>query len=206
MNEHAIAKGLEIWTLQTLVDISIIFGLFSLGFIIIQKYFNSLQKFLTLRVSIEIWDIITVILTDLFLALTVIFGFLVLNPDIMADIKIAVPFGAAATVLFAWGLLVRLFYNGHKPSDKNFRFSTWLIFFANLINIIGFSVIMEAPGKEYLADHPSEFWEFIKAYFRSNSIPHGIEIAQITFYIFFPVLLIIFIVGFTRFMKSLNNN
>lgn len=203
MDEHVIAKGLEIWTLQTLLNVSIILGMFSLGFIITQKYYNSLQKYLTLRVSIEIWELFTILITDLFLTITVIIGFLVLNPDIMADIKVAVPFVPAATVLFATGLIIRLFYNGHKPADKNFRISTWLIFAANLINIIGFSIIMEAPGKEYLEYHPSAFWEFIKANFRSNSVPNGIEMAQTTFYIFFPILLIIFIVGFSQFMKNM---
>ncbi len=149
MDEHVVAKGLEIWTLQTLLNISIILGMFSLGFIIIQKYYKSLQKHLTLRVSIEVWELFTILIADLFLTITVIIGFLVLNPDIMADIKVAVPFIPAATVLFAFGLLVRLFYNGHKPTDKNFRLAIWFIFAANLINIIGFSIIMEAPGKEY---------------------------------------------------------
>lgn len=206
MNEHIIAKGLEIWILQTLLDISIILGIFALGFVIIQNYYNSLQKYLTLRVSIEIWALLTVLITDLVLAITVIIGFLILNPDIMADIKVAVPFIPLATVLFAMALLIRLFYNGHKPKDKNFRLSTWLIFIANLINIIGFSFIMEAPGKEYLDDHPSEFWEFIKMYFRSNSAPHGIGLAQISFYVFYPLLLIIFVIGFSRFMKNINKD
>lgn len=206
MTEHEIAKGLEIWTLQTLLNISIILGMFSLGLLIIQNYYSSLKKYLTLRVSIEIWELLTVLITDLFLAITVIIGFLILNPDIMADIKVAVPFIPLATVLFAAGLLIRLFYNGHKPADKNYRLSTWFIFTANIINIIGFSIIMEAPGKEYLEDHPSEFWEFIKTYLRSNSAPHGLELAQTTFYIFFPILLIIFIVGFTSFMKNLKSN
>ncbi len=202
MDEHVLAKGLEIWTLQTLLDISIILGLFSLGFVIVQQYFNSLRRHLTLRVSMEIWDLFTVLLTDLFLAITVILGFLILNPDIMADIKVAVPFIPLATTLFAFALLLRLFFDGHKPNDKNFRLSTWIIFAANLINIVGFSIIMEAPGHEYLDNHPSAFWDFIKEYFRSNSLPHGIELAQISFYIFFPILMIIFVVGFFRFMKN----
>ena len=203
MNEHIISKGLEIWTLQTLLNISIIFGMFSLGFIIIRKYYDSLQNYLSLRVSIEVWELFTIVIADLFLTITVIIGFLVLNPDIMADIKVAVPFVPAATVLFAAGLVIRLFYDGHKPHGKSFRSSTWLIFLANLLNIIGFSFIMEAPGKEYLEYHPCPFWEFLKTNFRSNSIPNGIEMAQISFYIFFPILLIIFVIGFSRFMKNL---
>ena len=205
MNEHIISKGLEIWTLQTLLDISIMLGMFSLGLIIIQNYYSSLQKYLTLRVSVEVWELLTILITDIFIAITVIIGFIILNPDIMADVKAAVPFEPLATTIFAAALIIRLFFNGHKVNNKNFKVSTWLVFIANFINIIGFTFVMEAPGKEYLDIHPSRFWDFIKAYLRSNSAPHGLETAQISFYIFYPILLIIFFVGFGSFIKNLNS-
>jgi hypothetical protein len=123
----------------------------------------------------------------------------------MADVKAAVPFEPLATTLFAIALIIRLFFNGHKINDKNFKLSTWLVFIANFINIIGFTFVMEAPGKEYLDIHPSAFWDFIKTYFRSNSFPHGLEVAQISFYIFYPILLIIFLIGFASFIKSVNS-
>ncbi len=201
MNEHVIAKALEIWTLQSLLDVGIILGMLALGLAIIQNYYSALQKYLTLRVSIEIWELFTVLITDILLTITVIIGFLVLNPDIMADIKVAVPFTPLATFLFAVALMIRLFKGGHNLKNKNYNVALWLMFAANLINVIGFSLIMEAPGEEYLSDHPSLFWTYLQTHFRSNAIPYGIEIAQITFYIFFPALLIVFIWGFFNFLN-----
>ncbi len=202
MEHEVISKGLEIWTLQTLLDVSILMGLFALGLILIRPYYESLKNHLTLRVSIEIWDLFTVLLADVFLVLTVLIGFLVLNPDIMADIKMAVPFVPLAVLLFAVAMVLRLFYDGHRPNGRHFKSALWLMFAANLLNIIGFSLIMEAPGSEYLQDHPSVFWTFIKTHFRSNALPHGLELAQWTFYIVFPLLLIVFIWGFFRAMQT----
>ena len=200
MNEHVIAKALEIWTLQSLLDVGIILGMLALGLAIIQNYYSALEKYLTLRVSIEIWELFTVLITDILLTITVIIGFLILNPDIMADIKVAVPFTPLATFLFAVALMIRLFKGGHNLKNKNYNVALWLMFAANLINVIGFSLIMEAPGEVYLSDHPSLFWTYLQTHFRSNVIPYGIEIAQITFYIFFPTLLIVFIWGFFNFL------
>ncbi|NOZ14065.1 MAG: hypothetical protein GXO69_10565 [Acidobacteria bacterium] len=204
MGEEVIAKGLEVWTLQTLVNISILLGFFALGLAIAQGYFSSLRERLTLRVSIELWDVILILITDMFLVVVVLLGFLVLNPDIMADIKIAVPFVPLGTILFAIALVIRLFYGGHHPSNPRFRLALLFMFSAVFVQTIGFSLIMEAPGKEYLALHPSPFWNFIKMNFRSNATPHGLELAQLTFSVLFPILIMVFIWGFIRALKQLN--
>ena len=204
MGEHVIAKGLEVWTLQTLVNVSIMLGFFALGLAIAQGYFASLRERLTLRVSIELWDVLFVLFTDLFLVIVVLLGFLVLNPDIMADIKIAVPFVPLGTVLFAVALVIRLFYGGHHPENPRFRLALWFMFLAGFVQAIGFSLIMEAASSEYLALHPSPFWDFVKTHLRSNASPHGLELAQLTFNIFFPILMAVFIWGFVRALKQLN--
>ena len=206
MTEHEIAKGLEIWTLQSLLNVSIMLGFLALGLAMVQQYYKSLKKHLTLRVSIELWDIFTILLTDLFLVMVILIGFIVLNPDIMADIKVAIPFVPVATILFTVALILRLFYGGHKPDHKNFLLSIWFMFSANIINIIGFSLIMEAPSGEYLAIHPSTFWEFVKTHLRSNASPHGLELAQTTFFICFPILIAVFIWGFTSAVTHLRKN
>jgi hypothetical protein len=51
MNEHEIAKALEVWSLQTLLDISIVLGVFALGLALVQGYYRALEKQLALRVS-----------------------------------------------------------------------------------------------------------------------------------------------------------
>jgi hypothetical protein len=178
-------------------------GIVALGLSIAQQYFRSLEKYLTLRVSIEIWNVTTRIFIDVLLLIVVIVGYLTLNPDIMADIKIAIPFVPVATILFAIAFFLRIFHGGNEISGPNYMKSVWLMFVANVINIIGFTFVMEAASDEYLETHPSVFWTLIKTYLKSNSDPHGLELSQITFYICFPILMIVFIWGFKSAISSM---
>jgi hypothetical protein len=191
----AIEKGFEVWTLQNLLNLSIVLGLLACGLSLIQDYYRSLEKRLSLRVSIELWQIMTTLVVDVFLVIVVLVGYLVLNPDIMADIKIALPFCPAATVVFAAALVLRLFHGGHEVASKNYLWALYLMFAANLLNIIGFTFIMEAPSKDYLKNKPSVFWDYLKTHLRSNADPHGLELSQATFYVCFPLLLAVFAWG-----------
>ena len=196
MSEHemakAIAKALEVWTLQNLVNISIMLGILALGLAMIQGYYKSLEKRLSLRVSIEILNVLTILMVDILLAVVVLVGYLSLNPDIMADIKIAIPFYPVAAILFAIALVLRLFCGGHEAGSTSFLRSAYLMFVANVINIIGLTFIAEAPSGEYLKRHPSPFWTYLKTHLRSNADPRGLELTQITFYICFPILMAVF--------------
>ncbi len=203
MDSHVIEKALEVWILQNLLNFSIMLGMLALGMTIAQTYFESIKQKLTLRVSIEIWDAFTILIIDILLVIIVIIGYLVLNPDIMADIKIAIPFVPAAAILFGIALVLRLFHGGHKVKSPNFLRSLWVMFVANMINIIGFTFIMEAPSGEYLENHPSSFWTFIKTQLRSNANPDGLELSQVTFYICFPILILVFIWGFLSALGQL---
>ena len=44
MSEHDVTKALEVWTLQTLLNISILLGVLALGFALVQGYYRSLEK------------------------------------------------------------------------------------------------------------------------------------------------------------------
>ena len=109
----------------------------------------------------------------------------------MADIKMAVPFCQVATVLFAFALVLRLFHGGHERGSPNFAHALKLMWAGNILNVLGFTVIMEAPSGEYLTSHPSPFWTYIKTHLRSNADPAGLELSQLTFYICFPLLVAI---------------
>jgi hypothetical protein len=188
MIEHGVAKALEVWTLQTLLDFSILLGIMAAGLAMVQAYYRSLEQRLSLRVSVELWRVVTVLAVDVLLVFAVGVGYLVLNPDIMADIKMAIPFCPAATVLFAAALVLRLFHGGHQAGSKNFVRSLYLMLAGNLFNVAGFTLVMEAPSGEFLAKHPSPFWDYVKTHLRSNADPHGLELAQLTFYVAFPIL------------------
>jgi hypothetical protein len=203
MTEHEITKALEVWTLQNLLNISIMLGILAAGLALVQDYYRSLEKHLSLRVSIELWKVFTVLVVDILLAIVVLVGYLVLNPDIMADIKMAVPFYPIAAILFSVALVLRLFHGGHDVASRNHIRSLYLVFVANVINIVGFTFVAEAPSGEYLATHPSAFWEYIKNHLRSNADPYGLELTQITFYVCFPILLAVFVWGFLSALRKL---
>ncbi|WP_243286352.1 hypothetical protein [Geothrix terrae] len=191
MNEHDIAKGLEVWGLQTLLDASILLGILASGLLLAQGYYRGLNRHLSLRVSRELWDLLTVLLPDLILAALFLVGYAVLNPDIMADIKMAVPFYPLATLLFAWAFILRLFKGGHEAGSSAFHRALRLTLIANAINMVGFTFIAEAASEEYLVHHASPVWTYLKTHFRSNADPVGLEVSQGTFYICFPILLLL---------------
>lgn len=203
MTEHDIAKALEVWTLQNLLNVSIMLGILAAGLAFLQDYYRALEKHLSLRVSIELWRIFTVLIVDVLLAVVVLVGYLVLNPDIMADIKMAVPFYPAAAVLFGAALVLRLFHGGHDVASPNHVRSLYLMFAANALNVVGFTFVAEAPSGEYLATHPSDFWVYIKTHLRSNADPCGLEVSQITFYVCFPLLLAVGAWGVAAALKKL---
>ena len=205
MTEHDIAKALEVWTLQNLLNISIMLGIVAAGLALVQDYYSSLEKHLSLRVSIELWKVFTVLVVDILLAIVVLVGYLVLNPDIMADIKMAVPFYPIAAILFSVALVLRLFHGGHSVASRNYARSLYLMAVANVINIVGFTFVAEAPSGEYLANHPSVFWQYVKDHLRSNADPYGLELTQITFYICFPILLGVFLWGFWSGLRHCKN-
>lgn len=193
MESHDIAKALEVWTLQNLLDFSIILGLVAFGLTIIQGYYRRVQELISLRLSAEIWRVTTMVLTDGLLAVTVLIGYMVMNTDIMADIKIAIPFCPVATLFFAVALVLRLFHGAHEVGGTAYWRAVYCMLVANVLNIVGFTFVMEAPSGEYLDLHPSGFWEFVKSYLRSNAAPHGLELAQVTFYVCFALLAVIFV-------------
>jgi hypothetical protein len=128
-----------------------------------------------------------------------------LNPDIMADIKMAVPFYPITSILFCLALILRLFHGGHEPGSKTFLRAIYLMFIANVINIVGFTFVAEAPSGEYLAGHPSAFWDFIKDHLRSNADPAGLVLSQVTFYICFPILMVVFLWGFLSAVRQIRD-
>ncbi len=203
MTAHDIAKALEVWSLQSIVDGAIVLGLLALGLALIQRYVSAVAGRLTLRVSEEIWEAVPLVTTDLVLALAVLLGLLTLNTDVMADVKIAVPFIPVATVLLAAALVLRLFHDGHRAGSRAGLAALWLMGGAALLDIVGYALVMEAPSGEYLELHPSPFWTWVKTHLRSNALPHGLETAHATFWICFPLLLAILCWGFAAGMRQL---
>ena len=204
MTEHDVTKALEVWTLQTLLNVLILLGILALGLALVQGYYRSLEKHLTLRVSIELWRVATVVFADVILVIIVLVGLLVLNPDIMSDIKVAVPFYPIATVLFAAALVLRLFHGGHDAGSKNFLRALYLMGAASIVNILGFTFVAEAAlADDYALGRSAPCWEYLTGHFRSNGSACGKEWTLMTFYVCFPILMAVLAWGFTSAIKQI---
>jgi hypothetical protein len=180
-----VAKSLEIWTAQTLCDIGILLSIISFLLHIGRPYFERILGRLTLRVAADLWWLVYVVLRDGTLFFAVLLGFFTLNLDLMADIKIGLPFVPLGTVALCVALVIKVFRNS-EDLNKSFLLSTYWIILGAFLNTIGYVLIMEAPGNEY-AVSKTVFWSTLHSW-RSNENP---ELAAGTFYLSFVLLLIV---------------
>jgi uncharacterized protein (UPF0333 family) len=177
------AKALEIWTAQTLCNVGVLLSMVSFLLHIGRPYFDRILSRLTLRVAADLWWLTYVVLRDGSLFVALVCGVFCLNLDLMADIKIGLPFVPLGTVALAGAVLVKVFRNA-EDINKSFRLSLFLVALGALLNTIGYVLVMEAPGAEYAAAKTG-FWQMMAA-LRSNQ---NTALAEITFYLAFAMLL-----------------
>lgn len=191
-------KSLEIWSTQTICDLGIIFSITSFILFISRPYFERILNRLTLRVAADLWWLVYIVLRDGLLLISFLFGFLTLNLDLMADIKIGLPFVPFGTVFIAIGLYSKLFKNA-EDLNKNYKWTTLFVTIAAFLNTLGYVFVMEAPGDEYAAAQ-TKFWQLMKSW-RSNLNP---TLSEITFYLSFSALVIIALVAVAKAFVLLN--
>jgi hypothetical protein len=170
-------KALEIWTAQTVCDVGILLSVVSFLLHVGRPYFERILGRLTLRVAADLWWLLYVGLRDASLFVAVLFGFWGLNLDLMADIKIAVPFVPFGTIALAAALWLKAFGNAEDLNGR-YRGVTILVSLGTVLNTAGYVLVMEGPGHEYRAA-AQPFWKAMLS-LRSNVNP---ELATTTFYI-----------------------
>jgi len=188
---NAVRKGLEYWTLINLTDLSIILSFLALIILAGRQFFTELEQHLKLRVTLELWRLMLDFAVDLALLGAVIIGLLIINPDIFADVKVALPFYPAATLLLAVTLVLRVFHGGRRIGTGMFRAGVILMAAAVLLHAFGYTFVMEAAPGEWLAEHPSAFWSFLSG-LRSDA---NMGLSMIMFWIFGPLLYLVLIWG-----------
>ncbi|MBI3646024.1 MAG: hypothetical protein HY233_08695 [Acidobacteriales bacterium] len=186
------AKALEIWTAQTICDVGILLSIISLLLHLGRPYFERILGRLTLRVAADLWWLAYVVLRDGTLFFAVLFGFWHLNLDLMADIKIGLPFVPFGTVALATALLFKVFSNS-EDLTRSYRASTSLVLAGAMLNTIGYVFIMEAPGEEYAAAKTG-FWQTMLSW-RSNLNP---QLSTASFYISMGMMLVILLFACVR--------
>ena len=188
-------KALEIWTAQTLCDIGILLSVIAFLLHIGRPYFERILGRFTLRVAADLWWVVYILLRDGTLVFATLFGFWNLNLDLMADIKVGLPFVPLGTVALAAALLVKVFRNA-EDVNRSMRLSTWLVTLGAVLNTVGYVFVMEGPSEEYAASK-TVFWQTLQSW-RSNENP---ELATITFYVTFFLLTVLVTIAVVRALQ-----
>ena len=175
-------KALEVWTAQTICDVGILLSVVSVLLHIGRPYFDRILGRLTLRVAADLWWLGYVALRDGSLFLAFLFGFWNLNLDLMADIKIGLPFVPLGTVALGIALAIKVFRNAEDVT-RAYWFAMLSTAIGATLNTIGYVLIMEGPGHEYAAGS-TLFWRTLISW-RSNSNP---GLATGTFYLCVAIL------------------
>ncbi len=186
---HAINKGLEFWSLQCLADAAIMLSFVILAMVAGRSYLESVRRRLTLRVAAEVWETGADLLTDAAMGFTALVGLFITNPDIMGDIKIALPWVPLAMVLVAVALVIRAFHGGRAVGSIAWWFVLGLVAAACAANWFGFTFVMEAAGEGYLKGQAHSVWPALQR-MRSDFNP---ALAMATFQWANPALLCVFI-------------
>lgn len=182
----------EISTAQTVCNIGILLSILSFLLYISRPYFERILNRFTLRVAADLWWVVYIIFRDGSLLAAFLLGLSVLNLDLFADIKVALPFVPLGTVCIAIALLLKVLYNT-EDMNKYFLRTTFFVAMAAALNGAGYILIMEAPGKEY-AEAQSGFWVVLHA-LRSNNNP---VLSSVTFYVTITLLVAILAIATVR--------
>jgi len=188
-------KALEVWTAQTILDLGILFSIISALLHIGRPYFERILTRMTLRVAADIWWLVYVIFRDGLLFFAVLFIFLNVNLDLMADIKVGLPFVPIGMVLLIIALIIKVFRNT-EDFNRLSKANNYIITAGAFLNFIGYIFVMEAPGDEYAAAK-QPFWQLMKT-MRSNLNP---SLSTVVFYITFGLLIITFAVTLYYFSR-----
>jgi hypothetical protein len=187
---QGLGKALEVWTLQNTCDLAIFASFAALGLFAGRAYLEGLKSRLTLRVATELWGSLADLSVDVVLTGIALVALFVTNMDIMADIKIALPFVPLGFLLLTVALVVRLFHGGSVVGSKAWMVVLVLLALGCLANWFGFTFVMEGAGDEYVDLHPASrpLWEGFE-HLRSNKNP---DLAMATFVWAGPGLLLVF--------------
>ena len=186
---HAINKGFEFWSLQVVCDTAILLSFVILAMVAGRCYLENIRRHLTLRVAAEAWETGVDLLIDAMMAFVALVGLFVVNPDIMADIKIGLPWVPLAMVLVAVALGIRIFHGGRAVGSTAWWIVVGLLVAACAANWFGFTFVMEAAGEEYLKGNAASVWPVLQR-MRSDFNP---ALALTTFYWANPALVLVFI-------------
>ncbi len=186
-SEESIAKSLEVWSLMSFVELALLLLIVGYVMHLAGRYYKNIMGKFRIKLSGENWAVVFLLVRDLSLFLAFVIGLFFINPDIMADIKLAVPFIPLGTFFIGVALLIKLNWDIDE-NRKAFGWFTAVLTLAVILQYFGFTFVMEAAPTEWL-DRVSPIWATFRN-MRSNVNP---ELSMATFYIVFPLIVLLFI-------------
>jgi hypothetical protein len=196
--KEAVSKSFEEWTIISSYNVSLI--MLFLGLILhyaTDFYKSSLDNF-KIRLSGENWAILFFIIRDFSLFASFGISLLLINPDMFADIKFPLPFFPIGVILLGIALIYKLKGELDINSKHKKIFNIFLLL-AGIVQYLGFVFVMEAASKDWVASGVAgTFWLSLRN-LRSNLNP---SLAMWTFYISFPVLLVILLIIVSSGLKN----
>ena len=202
MNPEQIAegvnKGLEAWSLQTSLDLGLLLGFVALGLMVSRAYLDAYRQRMTLRLSVELWEIFIDLAIDLLLFAAALIGLLTTNPDVMVDIKIALPWLPLANLLMGIALVLRAFYAGHTSLSRTWWTTVALVAIACALNWFGFTFVMEGATTEYFPQNYPAFWQTLHS--MRSDMNRGLSLQ--TFYWLSPAYALLFVWAVIAALRS----
>jgi hypothetical protein len=144
-------KALEVWAAQSVCDLGILLSAVSFALHVARPCFERVLRLLTLRVAADLWWLAYLVLRGGCLFLAALAGLVHLNLDLMADIKVGLPFVPLGTVALVAALGVKVFRDSDGADHRASAASAALVMAGALLNLLGYVLVMEAPGDEYAA-------------------------------------------------------
>ncbi len=187
--EEGVEKALEVWSLMSFFELSLLLLLLGLVLHMATSYYSRTSSEFKLKLSSENFGIIFFLVRDLALFASFGIGVMLVNPDIFGDIKLALPFVPLGIVLLGFALVVKV----HRDVERDWRAKKlfmWLLVASAFLQYFGFIFVMEAAPQSWVsAGEAGKFWLFLRS-LRSNLNP---QLSMWTFYLTFPLLIIVFI-------------
>lgn len=193
-----ISKSLETWTIITSYNLALILLLVGAFLYLTKGFYLDSRRYYRFNVSRDNWSILMNLIKDFSLFASFGISLLLLNPDMMADVKLPLPFFPLGVVLLGIALIYKTRGDLTQNTKAQNLFSLFLIL-ALATQYLGFIFVMEAAPADWVkAGIASDFWLSLRN-LRSNLNP---ELTMWSFAISFPLLMLIIVLMIWQSLKA----
>ena len=193
-----ISKSLETWTIITSYNLALILLLVGAFLYLAKGFYLDSRRYYRFNVSRDNWSILMNLIKDFSLFASFGISLLLLNPDMMADVKLPLPFFPLGVVLLGIALIYKTRGDLTQNQKAQILFSLFLIL-SLVAQYLGFVFVMEAAPAEWVERGiASDFWLSLR-HLRSNLNP---ELTMWSFAISFPLLMLIVVLMIWQSLRA----